>query len=393
MRLLEDAIVRMLRDFPFYGHFLLGCRKEPDPGPYPLGITLRGGIPVISCNEDALATLVHEERQALLEHLIKHLIHLHMARRKGRTERSWDVACDCSINLTIADLPPSALLPRQFGLPDGLAAEEYYEDLSRRFDSGNLEGKGYGDSDRDIHGAQGEGEQREKGVEPQGGDTLDNHRSWSEADSTPLPLAQEVVRRMVLEAWQSSGGELPADMRTLIRTLLAPSPIPWQQLLRQFVATAGRVGRTTTWMRDHRRFGHDTPGIRKERRLNLLVGVDASDSTDQPELRERFARELLRIAQGREARITVLYADTGIRKIQRFTGEPQVLESYHGGGFTDLRPVFAYAGKMTPPPAAIIYLTDGFGPAPERMEFPTLWVLTREGKRSAPWGAELRLDI
>ena len=35
--------------------------------------------------------------------------------------------------------------------------------------------------------------------------------------------------------------------------------------------------------------------------------------------------------------------------------------------FTDLRPVFDHAKSMKPPPAAIIYLTDGFGPAPERM--------------------------
>jgi predicted metal-dependent peptidase len=383
----------MLRDFPFYGHLLLGCRKEPDAGPYPLGVTLRNGTPILSCNEEALATLAHLERQALLEHLIKHLIHLHMARRKGRTERAWNVACDCSINLTIANLPPSALLPEQFGLPDALAAEEYYEDLSRRFDTGNLEGKGYGDSDQDLQGAQGEGALREKGVESRGGDTLDSHRSWHEADTTPLSLAREVVRRMVLEAWQNSGGEVPADIRPLIRTLLAPSHIPWHRLLAQFVATVGRVGRRSTWMRGHRRFGSTTPGVRKERRLNLLVGVDVSDSTDQPELREAFARELLRIAWGREARITVLYANTGIRKIQRFSGEPQVLESYHGGGFTDLRPVFDHARKMSPSPAAIIYLTDGFGPAPELMEFPTLWVLTREGNRPAPWGAELRLVI
>jgi len=48
---------------------------------------------------------------------------------------------------------------------------------------------------------------------------------------------------------------------------------------------------------------------------------------------------------------------------------------------------------MPPLPAAVIYLTDGIGPAPETMPFPTLWVLTREGERPAPWGVELRLDV
>jgi len=48
---------------------------------------------------------------------------------------------------------------------------------------------------------------------------------------------------------------------------------------------------------------------------------------------------------------------------------------------------------MHPRPAAVIYLTDGVGPAPEKMEFPTLWVLTQEGEKPVPWGVELRLHI
>ena len=392
MRLLEDSVVRMLRDYPFYGHFLLRCRKDQDSGPYPLGITLRNGIPVISCNETALATLHPLERQALLEHLIKHLIHLHMVRRKGRTERTWDVACDCALNPAIENLPPSALLPERFGLPDGLSAEEYYEDLAQRLDTGNLEGKGYGDSDQDQQGAKGEGNKLEIGEDSRGDDTLDSHRGWSEADTTPLPLAQEVVRKMVVEAWQNSGGDVPPDIMPTIQLLLAPPVIPWRQVLRQFVATAGRVGRSSSWMREHRRFGHDTPGIRKRQRLNLLVGVDVSDSTNQVELREAFAGELMSIARGRDSRITVLYANSRVMQIRKFTGEPHVVEVYHGGGFTDLRPLFDHAREMKPAPAAIIYLTDGYGQAPEHMEFPTLWVLTKDGKRPVPWGAELRLD-
>lgn len=392
MRVLQDAIVRILRDFPFYGHILLGCCKEADPGPYPLGITLRNGVPILVANEAALETLDPEERQALLEHCIKHLIHLHMARRKERNERTWNVATDCAINPGIAHLPPSALLPDRFKLPDGLAAEEYYQDLANRFDTGNLEGQGYGSAGQESQGAEGEGESPvERSL--QGADTNDNHRCWQNADTTPLPLAQEVVRHMVVEAWRSSGGEVPDDIRPVVEGLLAPPVIPWRQVLRQFMAAAGRVGRTTTWLRVHRRFGHETPGIRKRQMLNLLVGVDVSDSTDQPELREAFARELLRIAKGRKARITVLYANTWIRRIQQFSGNPQVVESVHGGGFTDLRPVFEYATGMKPLPAAVIYLTDGYGPAPEQMELPTLWVLTRDGKKPVEWGMELRLDV
>ncbi|MGB4600140.1 MAG: VWA-like domain-containing protein, partial [Trichlorobacter sp.] len=91
--------------------------------------------------------------------------------------------------------------------------------------------------------------------------------------------------------------------------------------------------------------------------------------------------------------LTVLYANSRIQRIEAFNSSPMVARRYDGGGFTDLRPVFEYAKTLHPRPAAVIYLTDGIGPVPEQMEFPTLWVLTREGERPAPWGVELRLLV
>ena len=179
----------------------------------------------------------------------------------------------------------------------------------------------------------------------------------------------------------------------MVNGLLQPAPIPWRQVLRQFVATAGRTGRSSTWMREHRRFEQMTPGIRKRRRLNLLVGVDVSDSTNIIELREAFGAELLNLARGRDCQLTVVYANSRIQRVEAFSNSSFVAPRYDGGGFTDLRPLFEYAKTLHPRPAAVIYLTDGIGPVPEQMEFPTLWVLTQEGEQPAPWGVELRLTV
>jgi predicted metal-dependent peptidase len=264
--------------------------------------------------------------------------------------------------------------------------------LHRPFDTGNLEGEGVGNAEKDTGGWHGTGEEEELRREAEALAPLDNHRVWDEAESTPLSLAEEVVRHMVRQAHRKSHGEIPGEVRELVESLLAPSPIPWRQILRQFVATAGRVGRKSTWKREHRRFGRETAGQRKRRRLNLLVWVDVSDSTDVLDMRETFAREQVHIARGRESLITVLYAGSRIQKIETFRNRNIVAEVYQGGGFTDLRPVFAYGKGMEPPPAAVIYLTDGFGEAPETMEFPTLWVLTKNGRKPAGWGMELRLE-
>lgn len=389
MNTLETAIVRLLREKPFYGHFILNLRRVEQSSPgFAAGVTVRDGVPTLSLNTPLFAALPRKGQQALLEHLVKHLLHLHPLRRKQRNCHDWDVACDLAINPGIEGVGDDALMPEQFGLEAGLAAEEYYSLLVPPFDTGNLDGSGYGDAEQDDSGAAGQGRAAVRDRA-----TLDDHAIWSDADSTPLPLGEEMMRAITRDSLRGSDGEAPEDIRALVEGLLRPSPVPWRRILRQFVATAGRVGRKSSWTREHRRFSHVTPGICKRRRLNLLVGVDVSDSTNSVELREAFARELVQIARGRDAHITVLYANSRVQRIESFNGPAFAAQRYDGGGFTDLRPVFDYARGMHPLPAAVIYLTDGIGPVPEAMQFPTLWVLTREGERPAPWGIELRLDV
>ncbi len=393
MRVLENAVVRLLKSRPFYGHFLLQFHRRGVVADTPLGVTIGNGTPQLCVDPHRFGEFSSDEQAALLEHVIKHVLHLHMARRKGRHDHDWDIACDLAINPSIEGLPPQAAHPGRLRLEEGLAAEEYYRMLAPPFDAGNLEGRGIGNAAQDAGGHVDAGSADHPAPCAEAVSTLDDHSVWAEADSTPLRLAEEVVRSMAREAFRKARGEVPGDVRPLVETMLAPSPVPWRQVLRQFVATAGRVGRRSTWTREHRRFAHATPGVRKRQRLSLLVGVDVSDSTDTRELREAFARELAQIARGRESRITVLYAGSRIQRIDHFSGSPAVVEVFEGGGFTDLRPVFEFARTMQPRPAAVIYLTDGLGPAPEAMEFPTLWVLTREGEKPVEWGVELRLDV
>lgn len=390
MTSLENAIVRLLKTRPFYGHLLLGLRREQllerNKG---AGITIRDGIPVLSVSADSFTSLQPAQQEALLEHLLKHLLHLHPLRRRERNPHDWDLACDLAINPGIENLPSGALLPQDYQMPPDLAAEEYYDLIVPPFDIGNEAGSGLGSTEQDSRGTAGNGQ----GEALRDTETIDSHEAWQEADRTPLTLAEEMVRSLVQDALRGSDGETPADIREVVNCLLQPAPIPWRQILRQFVATAGRTGRSTTWMREHRRFDHITPGIRKRRRLNLLVGIDVSNSTNIVELREAFAAELVSLARGRNCQMTVIYANSRVQRVESFSTSSFVAQRYDGGGFTDLRPVFEYAKTLHPRPAAVIYLTDGIGPVPEQMEFPTLWVLTREGERPAPWGLELRLTV
>jgi predicted metal-dependent peptidase len=385
-------VIRLLKHRPFYGHLLLGCRRRLGDGSHPLGITLVNGTPTLAVAPATFATYPPREQEALLEHALKHLLHLHPLRGRHHHRLTWDVASDLAINPGIDRMPRAAPRPENYGLDTGLAAEEYARLLAPRLALGNLAGEGSGNASQDPGGQVGAGAARRLG-EATAAAPIDDHNLWSEADSTPERLAEQALRDLVREAHRQAHGEVPDELRELVQGWLAPPAIPWREVLRQFVGTAGRTGKLSTWQREHRRFEHITPGVRKRRQLNLLVAIDVSESTDRQVLREAFARELLQIARGRASRITVLYAHSRIRRIDTFSSCQAVAEVMHGGGFTDLRPVFAYAKQMHPRPAAVIYLTDGEGPAPEAMDFPTLWVLTPDGRKPVAWGVELRLDL
>ena len=391
-RVLENAVVRLLKSRPFYGHLLLGFRRRIAPGRCATGMTVVNGTPTLCVDPEKFGLCLPEYQQALLEHAIKHLLHLHPLRGRGVHRLTWDVATDLAINPSIEGLPKEAPFPEKYRLDDGLAAEEYARLLAPVFEVGNLDGEGLGNADADQGGQLGDGAGPQETIRSQQpGVPLDDHQVWSEAESTPERLAEQAVRDLVQEAHRKAHGEVPADVKGLIQDWLAPPAIPWRQVLSQFIGTAGRIGRQSTWQRQHRRFQHDTPGTRKRRQLHLLIAIDVSESTDEGPLRETFARELLQIARGRESQLTVLYAHSRIRRIDQFRSSQVAAEVVHGGGFTDLRPVFAYARDMHPRPAAVIYLTDGYGPAPDEMELPTLWVLTPDGQKPVEWGVELRL--
>lgn len=391
-RPLQDAIVRLLKRRPFYGQFLLQFRRRQQSGSRAVAVTIADAAPTLIIDPRRFALFSPAEQEALLEHLLKHVLHLHPCRRRERNSRHWDLACDLAINPSIENLPPEAVLPHRLRLAEGLAAEDYYLRLQQMPQLGNQPADGSGDQQQQKNAEQNSADQQTEQSHLQQAATLDDHQHWQDADRTPASLSEQVVRQMVRNAAKKCHHEIPGELEELVNGYLAPPCIPWQQILRQFVGTAGRVGRASTWKRSHRRFGHNTPGLRKQQLLNLVVGIDVSDSTDTQPLRESFARELLQIAHGRQSRVSVLYAGSRIQKIEKFTGNPQVAEIYRGGGFTDLRPVFEYAKQMQPRPAAIIYLTDGYGPAPEKSDIPTLWVLSPDGQKPVDWGLELKLD-
>ena len=79
-RVLENAVVRLLKSKPFYGHLLLGFRRRLVSGTHATGVTVVNGTPTLQVDLQRFSICSLEEQQALLEHAIKHLLHLHPVR-------------------------------------------------------------------------------------------------------------------------------------------------------------------------------------------------------------------------------------------------------------------------------------------------------------------------
>ena len=84
--------------------------------------------------------------------------------------------------------------------------------------------------------------------------------------------------------------------------------------------------------------------------------------------------------------------------IEKFTHEvPFEAEKFmlRGGGGTDLRPPFDWvhekmSGEL---PKALLYMTDGFGPAPSSPpNYPVLWVLNDQGVPPCSWGEIVKIE-
>ena len=173
-------------------------------------------------------------------------------------------------------------------------------------------------------------------------------------------------------------GTTPGGLVEIAEAVLAPSKLPWRQVLSSAIrrAVAIRQGDfDATWSRRNRR----RPSVELAPGRNVVVpGTfswiptlavvrDTSGSMSAAELAE-VAIEVEGIAKqvgirGRDLR--VLDTDTEVAATRDYRGAASIQEVAGRGG-TDMGAGIAAAAKLRPSPNAIVVLTDGFTPWPKR---------------------------
>lgn len=344
-----------------------------------------------------LAPLSPPERVFVLAHEIWHCVMLHPLRRGERTPRRWNLAVDQEVNaLLLHDgwkMPEGAFHDDDL---DDLSAEAVYDRLpadaaaERALDT-HLEPRGGGlpSAAPDARGTPGPGA-------PPGEDGGADADPVEDPDFTPGRDGRERFAawpgRVQMAAAQCRTRGMLSAREDRVLAALAGGSVDWRRLLRDFVTRT--IGGDRAWTPPARRHVHRglyLPSIRQPQ-ITVSVAVDTSGSVHAALPAMLGELRGLLDAFGRWE-IQVLWADTEVQRVERWTSEepPPRFDVPMGGG-TDFRPVFRQLADDPPP--LLIYITDGYGPAPAHPPaYPVLWVLVGpDCEPPATWGQRVVFD-
>jgi len=306
----------------------------------------------------------------VLKHEIYHLIFKHLTIDLPDKQR-LNIACECSVNSYIdrekligeGKGEKTGVFAEDFGLESKLGVHEYYRRLEN-----NKKYKEMCNSVFVIMVGEGEG----KG-EKTGNKEIDSHELWKIVKDDPI--AEEMLKDIIRQAVQTckktgKWGDVPSDLKEEIESSLEhhKRAIPWQIILKQFIASSSENVLDYTIKKRSKRYG-TRPGLKKEDVLNLAIGIDTSGSVNN-EMLELFFNELYWVDKT-GADITIFEADT---KIQREYSFREWDGSVSGRGGTDLEPLLKEVSDRKFD--ALIYFTDMEAPKiKERYNLPIMWVI------------------
>jgi predicted metal-dependent peptidase len=377
-----DRVVRdLMVSQPYYAYLCAGmARTVVEDAAMTLALRPSGDVVELVLGQDYFGGVATtpRARQAALLHELLHLSFRHPLRGATYPHRPWyELACDLVVNqcfdasalpdaITLDDLAELELAPDR-------DVSYYYEQLVDFWHESAC--------DSACEGGQRSAAQACLSAWCEGRHPAQaSHRHWRDFDDlssaaralmtlTCEKLLEQAARRARSRCW----GDLPGRLREELEALLQGPAIPWQRILRLFVASNGRTRLHNSIARVSRRYG-TRPGIRVRRRHRVVVAVDTSGSVDAQEMSLFFTEIHALWRSGTE--IEIFEADTHVRCAYAYRGHAP--GSVQGRGGTCFDDVLARANDQRID--ALVYFTDGHADAPTvAPRMPVLWVLTANG--------------
>ena len=192
-----------------------------------------------------------------------------------------------------------------------------------------------------------------------------------------IATAQQIERQQ---------GNLPAHIAQIVKGLMKPE-IKWQELLAQFVTKC--FGTDRKWLPPNRRHVYKKMYLpsRQSEKIKGVVAIDASGST-QGDLK-KFMSELIGLVSSFGGyQLTIIQCDAEVDSVEVYDSDENPFEVadeknfefvFGGGGGTSFVPPFDYVLEKQVEADFMLYLTDGYGPSPDKNELgiPVMWILTK----------------
>ena len=390
----------MLKE-PFYGLFLIGLNKELSKGIQTACIAKEGINLKLVVNPEYFEKQDTSTRVAILKHEMLHVAFQHLNMFDDFSDKKLlNVAADLEINQYISnemkgetweglDIKDGEFMGVKLPLKAGTRV--YYDLLQKELDeydkNNESSDKGDGDNDGDGQGdgnGMGSGDQSFAEWFRQGGNDGE-HTLWEEFENlseAEKKLIQKQIDHQLKEVasqTQRNRGTIPGELSEYIDKLFEKheAVIDWKQYLRRFGTRSMKIETKKTRKKPNIRFGAG-PAIKIKPKRSTLVAIDTSGSVSEQDLIE-FFNEIDCIHKTGTA-VTIMECDSYVHRTYQYAGKTDVLR-VSGRGGTSFDPVMEEIFKAPGKYQNLIYLTDGFAPAPQRVPMiPILWVINSSAR-------------
>ena len=385
----DDAVIRILRELPFYGSMFSRCIKVFDDKldfPAAIEIGKSNGKPKIHLNRKMIHEMAKEfdieERtivESLVLHELDHYVLGHVFKRPKNEHMIWNLATDSTINgnLQISHLCTpvedyvKGKVPKEkpFVGPskdlENPTAEEVYDHIRDMVQVQEIQVV--------VAGSMNKEEGKNGGSS--NGKSLDDHGKFG-VPAEIENVAEEIARQIISEAVEKNKGNIPGHLSSRITQIMKPK-INWKKVLRMFFGNGRKGAKSETFKRRSRRFPDvmAIPGKKESEVGKVGVAIDTSGSVSDEELSEFFA-EIDKLSQ-QQHKITLIQYDAQVQSVDKYRRGKWKHIKIKGRGGTDMTTALNKAIELGI--KRLVVFTDGYDAFPHEYidKLKLLFVLTK----------------
>lgn len=345
--IVKICIKQILVKYPFYGHLLLGVRREFNEEVPIAAVTIKNTELVMLYNIEGLRNFSNKDIKFIILHETFHLAYRHLFTKYLDAHKA-NIAMDCCINSKIEQhnnmIPPEgAMLPKNFNLPDLKTTKYYYENLPEDLKENS---------------------------------TLDSH-IWEELKDKPKDLQDVILKGIegkLKEAYKKSKGQgiEDGDLSNYLEelTVIKEPVINWANFVKQFIQGAILRYKNPTKRRRNKRFPKikEYKGKKIRYKPDCIFYLDMSGSVSKKEYELIFS-QLHHIFK--TINVYICPFDTKIYTPYKYNGEFKLPKSNGGTSFTPVAKHFNESDFSFG-----IIATDGEAEQISFLNKPFLWLVT-----------------